>query len=237
MPATLVPSRVTPVPLTELARALDRGFQLAMGGGSRFPSARSMAGAFGQLRLESGNGLKVRGFNFHNEKKSSTWEGEYQQYACTEIFDARMTALAHKLGPCADKQWRDGPLRLVLLPEQHPWSAFVAFESAEEGLKRYIDLLAANDRYAKAWTALYRGDWAAFAHELHAAGYYTADETQYTTGLVSIANQSLRICADTLAEGDSLFTHDEITNIEAQVALVASDTIWMHDRFHAELVT
>lgn len=203
--------------------------------GAHLPSARAMAAGFAQLCLESGNGQAARDFNFHNEKRSSAWEGAYQQYVCTEIFDARMTALAHEKGPCADRQWKEGPLRLVTLLPPHPWSSFVAFDSANEGAARYIEFLSCSDRYRKAWHALYVGDASAFSHELRAAGYYTADEVQYTSGLVSIANRSLALCDATLAKEAHVLADDEALSIVALGSLIIADTIWNHDRHHEEL--
>lgn len=235
MPLELVPSVQTPVSLPQLAKALSGGFPKIMGTGARFPSARAMAGAFAQLCFECGNGQKARDFNFHNEKLSSTWDGKYQQYRCTEIFDARMTALAHRKGPCSDKQWKDGPLRLVTLEPPHPWSSFLAFDSAEAGAARYLKLIACGDRYTRAWHALYHGDWAGFAHELRVAGYYTADEEEYTRGLVSIASRSLSLCDATLAEEELVLSDDDVAQIIGLGQIVIAETIWMHDRHHIEL--
>ncbi len=233
MGAILIPSVETPTSLPDLANALSGGFNSVLG--SRFPSARAMAAAFAQLCLESGNGLKARDFDFHNEKLSTAWEGKYQQYSCTEIFDARMTALAHARGPCADHQWKNGPLRLVSLAPPHPWSSFVAFDSAEEGAARYIEFLSCSDRYRNAWHALYAGDAKAFAHELRVAGYYTADEDQYTAGLMSIANRSLALCDATLADEPHNLSDAEVASITSLGQLIISDTIWNHDRHHEEL--
>lgn len=45
---------------------------------------------------------------------------------------------------------------------------------------------ARGNRYQRAWDALEDDDPAGFSHELAAAGYYTANEAQYTRGLVSL---------------------------------------------------
>jgi hypothetical protein len=231
--AILIPSRITKVTIPDLARALYTGHSTIMG--SVFPSARAFAAALAQLLLECGNGEKSHDYDFHNEKLSAAWDGLYCQYACTEIFDARMTALAHAKGPCTDVPWKDGPLRLVRLPAEHPWSAFVAFESADEGAARYIEFLSCSDRYRQAWLALRSGDAAAFAHELRRAGYYTADEGQYTAGLVSIASRSLSLCDTILSQETPLFTPEQIATVTSLADLVIADTIWMHDRHHEEL--
>ena len=234
MAATFIADLETPVEFHDLAIFLFDGHRDVMG--SDFETPESMACGLAQLGLECGLGKKNHRYDFHNEKKSDDWNGLWTQFKCDEIFDVQTAMRAKRLDPfhCIVSQWKDGPnQRCVLLPP-HPWSSFVAFENGRSGAARYIEFLSCRERYAKAWHAMRTGDPHAFSHELHAAGYFTADESAYTAGLVSIATHSLSLCSDVLKDKKVTFSPDEIANIEALSTDALRDVIWMPDR-HVEL--
>lgn len=229
MTAQFVDDQVTPVSLPDLALALFSGHRLVMA--DSFTGPESMASAFAQLCLESGNGQKNHHFNFHNEKLSSEWAGLYTAYQCDEILDSDAAAVARMKGHCSVWPWKGGPLQRVVLFEDHPWARFVAFSSATEGAARYIEFLSCRERYAKAWHALRCGDTAEFSRQLKAAGYYTADELSYTSGLVSIAHRSLPLCEQILTEQTAAISDEDVASIQSLVASTISETvIWMPDR-------
>lgn len=230
--ATFIEDKITRVSLAELGAAMFDGHRKVMG--SDFVSASSMAAAFAQLCLESGNGEKAHHFCFHNEKRGADWAGLYTRYECDEIFDARTTAIARGKGLTSVSLWHGGPLYRVYLYPPHPWTEFTAFESAIDGAARYIEFLSCRDRYRDAWHALRTGDAFAFSHELRKAGYYTADEVQYTKGLVSIAKRSLPLCDKILAQEAHELDDDYVANVTAISQATLAHTIWAHDR-HQEL--
>jgi hypothetical protein len=74
-----------------------------------------------------------------------------------------------------------------------------------------------------------------FTHELHVAGYMTADEATYAKTLEWLANDSLPLCEQILAGQTVTFTDEQARQSAALVSLtVANDLIWMPDR-HEEL--
>ena len=105
-----------------------------------------------QANLESGKGKSAYGFNFFGRKAR---EGEKHQLL---------------------KTWEvvGGEKKRVREP-------FASFDSLEEAVDDYIDLLSKN--YPKALEAARRGDVDGFNRELKAGGYYTADEDEYRKGL------------------------------------------------------
>lgn len=237
----------TPVEFHDLAVFLFYGHRDIMG--SDFETPESMACGLSQLGLECALGKKNHRYCFHNEKKSDTWDGLWTQYKCDEIFDVQTAIRAKRLDPfhCAVSQWKDGPNQRCVLTPPHPWSSFVAFDGdpgddeatrrqkgGRRGAGRYIDFLADSARYRAAWRAMRSGDPHAFSHELRVAGYYTADESAYTAGLVSIATHALSLCSDILKGERPVFTPDEISNVQALSTLALENTIWLPDR-HVEL--
>lgn len=74
----------------------------------------------------------------------------------------------------------------------HPQTRMRGYLTGDAGAAEKIRFLgtasnpARGNRYQRAWDALESDDPAAFAHELKVAGYYTANEAQYTRGVVSL---------------------------------------------------
>lgn len=69
----------------------------------------------------------------------------------------------------------------------HPATWFRAFDTLEEGVAFFFDLLR-NKRYKIAWGAVEAGDPALFAKLLRQQGYYTASEADYRTAMLRYFN-------------------------------------------------
>jgi hypothetical protein len=123
-----------------------------------------------------------------------------------------------------------------VLPAEHPWSRFLAFETPEDGLSDYVLFLATRERYRAAWHLIMAGDADGAARALGHAGYYTAPIDTYAHGVASIATSLLPLCI-AITEGVSTeLNEDEMANVAAAVAnTVAADLMWNHDRHHEEL--
>ena len=65
---------------------------------------------------------------------------------------------------------------------KHPGCRFRAFTDATTGAADYVKMVAT--RFVRAWPFVDAGDPRGFVHALKMQGYFTADETQYTNGLV-----------------------------------------------------
>lgn len=244
MTAVFVEDKETPTPLPRLAVALRGGHRRVMG--SEFLSVRSMALGLAQLRLESGNGQKAHRCNYHNEKLGSDWDGYFTQFKCDELFEPATAAYCKRLDPahCIVTEWPRNPqLRRCVLLAGHPWSRFVAFvqdeqhadPAEEQGAGRYVDFLADRERYRAAWHALRLGDAVAFASELHAAGYFTAELETYARGLVRLTEQSLELCETVLEDRTEKLDDAFVANVIAlgQEAL-AQNVLWLPDRHDLE---
>lgn len=61
---------------------------------------------------------------------------------------------------------------------------FRAYNSLEEGVTDYLQLLSGSKRYGAAWEHIKHPDIQAYSKALHQAGYYGAKEQDYTKGLI-----------------------------------------------------
>jgi hypothetical protein len=159
----LVPDRITTLTAHEVCEAF-RDAYLAIEG--VYPSDYTLATLVAQSALETGQWHAIHCYNFGNIKASEHYPGEYTMFRCNEL-------IAGKL------EWFDPP---------HPQTWFRAYETAAQGAHDYLAFLAVAthppkpNRYALAWLAAKSGNPTQFAHELHAAGYYTASERLYIKG-------------------------------------------------------
>lgn len=220
----LIADRQTPLATDRLLEALAVGYRRAMG---IDPEAHCLACLGAQVCLETGNGAKMRGFNPGNRKLPKDWDGDYAQFKCDEIFDTATAEQARRLGPCVVQPWhaaKDGSarFRVVLLPP-HPWSSFVAFRTAEEGMADYVGLLCR--RFPTAWSRAFHGDADGFSRALHLGGYYTADEDAYTRGLVSIAERIRPMCERIASRDFPDMTDEERLGVESLVLLTLAQSL------------
>lgn len=61
---------------------------------------------------------------------------------------------------------------------------FRAYNTLEEGVADYLNLLSKSKRYATSWQHILHPDIRAYSKALHDAGYYGAKEEEYTKGLL-----------------------------------------------------
>jgi flagellum-specific peptidoglycan hydrolase FlgJ len=128
---------------------------------------KSLLVLLAQTSLENGVGYPhCKNYNFGNIKYSG--KTDYCFYRCNEIINGKIV-------------WFDKP---------NPAACFVAFETCEEGVIYYLSFI--KNRYRNSpsvWNAIVAGDPVAFSHALKQNRYYTADEGQYTKGVVALFNQ------------------------------------------------
>lgn len=127
-----------------------------------------------QTSLENGQGYPhCKNYNFGNIKYCG--KTDYCFYKCNEIINGKIV-------------WFDKP---------NPAAQFAAFNTVEEGTLYYLSFL--KNRYAKSpsvWNAILNGNPADFSHALKMNWYYTANEAQYTKGVVSLFNQFQKLDYD-----------------------------------------
>jgi flagellum-specific peptidoglycan hydrolase FlgJ len=114
---------------------------------------------YAHFALETGTGKSCWNWNFGNVKFNGT--GDY----------------------CALKGvWEVVNGKRVELGPEDPGSRFRSFATAEEGARFYLGFLKGG-RYATAYAAALTGDPAAFVHQLHEHGFFTAPESTYILGV------------------------------------------------------
>jgi hypothetical protein len=79
----------------------------------------------------------------------------------------------------------------VMLTTSDPGSWFRSFPTLNDGTEFYIKVVSGS-RYKNAWQAVVKGNPALFSHLLKLDQYYTADENQYTSIVVSFFNRYMQ---------------------------------------------
>ena len=152
------------------------------------PTADQLAVVLGQSAGETGNWQSMFGWNFGNQKVSTSKPLELQDFQTLriseilngkEVFFAPEGQLAYKGGPVVGQVWA--------VPPGHPQTRFKWYPTAEAGARSWAELLTWT-RYTRSRAALETGDPAAFSRALKLDGYYTASESLYTKLLVDRAN-------------------------------------------------
>lgn len=233
MTATLVDDALTPLTEEGLVAAVIGGYRKVL---NSEPSPESASILAGQGFLETGRGKKVHKNNPGNKKKPADWDGFFCRFTCDELFDDASTARAKKLGPTSVSLWKGGPLHRVVLYPPHPWSEFVAFETADEGFADWLLLHTCSERYRKSWSRIYAGDAYGAVVELGKAGYFTADVSTYAKAVVSIAKSLLPVCQRLLAGDEHGLTEEYRERIRSMVSESLTDSlVWMPDRHELQV--
>lgn len=158
----LVKDKLTPISEFEAGCALHEAWYKIY---DEYPTINSLALLWAQCALETGRWKSIHNFNWGNIKRSGN--EDYCMYRCNEIINGNL-------------EWFDPP---------HPQTFFRAYLTVTEGAYDYVKFLSQKLRYKTAWAAVIIGDPVAFSHSLKIAGYYTADEAQYTKGIVSLTRE------------------------------------------------
>ena len=142
----------------------------------QYPNDNSLGVLFAKSALETGRWRLIHCYNFGNIKKkrktaTSQDDGHYfTMFRCGEVLNGKH----------------------IMFEPPHIQTHFRAYKSAQEGAEDYIRFVSQSKRYAKAWQKVLEGDPKGYAHELKVAGYYTANETTYTAGVVKLFEEFLR---------------------------------------------
>lgn len=158
----LIEAKVKEIGEGEAAYALREAWKRLY---TEYPSLDSLALLWAQWALETGRGKSIFCYNFGNIKRSA--DEDYCMFRCDEIINGKTV-------------WFEPPNKAT-------W--FRAYPTAVDGAYDYIKFLSQKSRYQTAWIAVKAGDPAAFGHALKMADYYTANEANYTKGLVSLTNE------------------------------------------------
>lgn len=167
---------LTPLSEEAAALALKEGWRNVF---DEIPTIEQLSLLWSQSALETGRWKFIHNNNFGNIKVIPGHV--YSMFRCNEIINGKT-------------QWFDPP---------HPQTAFCAYLTPEAGAEAYIRFLAQKKRYQPAWQEVINGNPQAFCHQLKVSGYYTASETLYTKGVVSLVNEFKRKFPNILTESEA----------------------------------
>jgi hypothetical protein len=181
-----------------------------------FPTRKAAQLLLAHTTLECGSNWKsCHNYNLGNIKYTDKRISDYVYFKCNEIVP-KSSALKYVANKTQDsncyisKDYGNGTVLMWFEPK-HIACKFVAFETLEEGCVFYISFLKNRYKTPFVWNAIERGDVADFCHQLRVNKYYTADETQYTTGVVRVFKQF-----DNLSYDVNQFQNYELTDGQVQ---------------------
>lgn len=193
-----LPATRTPCTSREMALAIRTAWAEVFPD-DEVPTGETVALLLAQWALETGRGASMFCFNVGNVKSVPRDGRSWTFFRCNEVLKPasveRAIAAAQQrtddVGLDAVRSKTDP--RVVWFYPSNPAARFRAFDSLHAGVVDYLRLL--HTRFAKAWPHVLAGDVPAFSRALRAMVYYTADETTYTAGLVSLAQEFSGVAA------------------------------------------
>jgi hypothetical protein len=179
--------------------------------------------------LETGNYQSMWCYNIGNIKSLKNDGRDFCYYSCNELvkleYARKLVAESGSAGGAAViTGTKDNALVWVWFHPKHWGCRFRAFKSLEEGAIDYLTFL--KNRYAKfpeVWQSIIDANPQLYCHLLRQYGYYTADQTAYTKGVVSLFNEFSKLKIDT----DNLpaLSEDQANKIANLVALTLQESI------------
>lgn len=155
------------------------------------PKKESLLVLLAQGALETGQFKKMWCYNIGNIKSVEGDGRNYTYYKCNELikrdYAEKLVASADKDGGPAQITSISGNIATIWFFPNNKYCKFRAFETLQEGAIDYMAFL--HRRFNSAWSAVLSGNPQQFCHLLKLKNYYTADEKQYTRGVVALYNQ------------------------------------------------
>lgn len=155
-----VQRKQTYIPQNEMKNSISRSWKRLFG---YDPSSDQVAMIMAQNALETGHRKSMYNYNVGN----ITTDGKVHNY-----FDDLKTKEQMSPG-----KWEEKYLK------------YRAYNSLDEGVIDYLNFLSKNKRYQKAWQHIENPNPEKYSKELKRAGYYTANEPQYTAGIKNLFRQ------------------------------------------------
>jgi len=180
-----IADRKTVVTAQEMADALYRAWYKYFG---RPPAYHSILVLLSQWALETGSGKSMHNYNVGNVKARPDGPYDYQFFACNERMSLQQAMKLQQADPQHAKITRDngdGTCWIWFYPK-HPGCCFRAFRTLDDGVFDHLIMLVNHKSFKQAWPAVEAGSPEQFSKLLRKAGYYTADESAYTAGVVRL---------------------------------------------------
>ena len=173
-----LPDKLTPVTREEIIGALWRGWTHYFG---TTPQRKESVWVIAsQWALETGWGGSMHCYNMGNVKSVPGDGYDWTYYECNEALPRVVAERYQTLDPTHARitsHRQDGKCWIWFYPP-HAGCRFRAFHTLDEGATDQVAILAKT--FKDAWKHVIDADVDKFSHELHAHGYYTADEVAYT---------------------------------------------------------
>lgn len=190
MAEMLLPDKLTPCAPADLYDALQRAWgRLILDA----PCTRqALLVLLAHWALETGGGHACHWYNLGNKKRVAGDGHDYTQFACGEELPLAYAQRAAASDPDHIKivgqyQASGQDMASVRFLPPHSATSFVAFPDLDAGTVDY--LVGLRGRFRAAWPYVVAGDAAGFCHALRLQRYYTADEGQYTAGVMRWVHQ------------------------------------------------
>lgn len=190
-----IPAKLTPVKNEDMLYAMAYAWVQLF---NEQPKKESLLVLLAQGALETGQFKKMWNYNIGNIKSVDGDGRDYSFYKCNELLNIatakKLVASANADGGKAEITFVQGTTATVWFYPSNKYCRFRAFENLNEGAIDYMSFL--HKRFNTAWGAVLDGNPQEFSHLLRARGYYTANEAQYTKGVVNLFNQFGKIAYD-----------------------------------------
>jgi hypothetical protein len=176
-------ARRTPVKSADLFTELCQSWWAIF---NTVPSKESILLLMSQWALETGYGKAMWNFNLGNVKGKVGGAYDWCFFACNEILSKSQAEKMQAANPDTAKitKYRTSGDCIIWFYPEHPACCFRSFLDLGEGVTDHLQLM--HKRFNKAWPAVLSGDPKAYCHALKLQGYYTADESAYTKGVVRL---------------------------------------------------
>lgn len=187
------------------------------------PKKESIFVLMAQSALETGRWKSIHCYNFGNIKSSDKDGRDYCFYACNELMPIKMAQNYAAKSPSTAKITavrNDGNAWIWFYPD-HPASRFRAFKTLNEGATDYLGFL--RRKYSTAWQNVLIGDPAAFVHQLKIHNYFTADESSYLKGVISLFQEFSHLSLDT--ESLPIISDKTKQRLDSLIALTLQEMI------------
>lgn len=186
MIATWVHDRLTPYTFDEAADAMKGALRNEIGSD---PTRECLALALAKCALETGRWRSIHQHNWGNIKAGATYVGQYCTFELNEVLDGKVVWF----GPKGRLSGRGGVVVAEPFddPPGHPQTRMRANVNRYDGAIRYVDFMlrGAGGRFAGAYNFMLAGNAAGMCHEMKLRGYYTAPESDYSRGVVSLQKE------------------------------------------------
>jgi hypothetical protein len=153
------------------------------------PTRECLALALAKSALETARWRSIWNWNYGNVKAGTTYVGQYCCFELNEVLDGKVVWF----GPKGRLSGKGGTVVAEACddPPGHAQTRMRAYANRFDGAFSYVDFMVrgAGGRFAGAFNFMKVGNAAGMCHEMKLKRYYTADEGQYTAGVVSIQKE------------------------------------------------